>query len=166
MCVCVWERERERERERHPGQTEHEQGRGREREKQNLKQALGSELSAQSPMRGCTSQTARSWPEQKSDALLTEPPRCPSPSYFYFTHLKYFNCVECNCFYSLLNSMEVGDRGAGNSSNRSRQLSRLGTIRTIRPLQGPPIPPIPLCVASHLPLHFPEHCHANCQCSH
>ena len=39
-------RERERERQRH------EQGRGRERQTQNTKQALGSELSAQSPDKG------------------------------------------------------------------------------------------------------------------
>ena len=40
--------------------TECEQGRGREREIQNLKQAPGSEPSAQSPMRGSNSRTARS----------------------------------------------------------------------------------------------------------
>ena len=40
-CLITFERERERERER-----------GREMETQNPKQALGSELSAQSPMRG------------------------------------------------------------------------------------------------------------------
>ena len=41
--LFIFERERERE-------TENEQGRGRERETQNPKQALGSELAAQSPM--------------------------------------------------------------------------------------------------------------------
>ena len=41
-------------------ETEHEQGRVRERETQNLKQAPGSELSAQSPTRGLNSRTARS----------------------------------------------------------------------------------------------------------
>ena len=43
-------------------ETEGEQGRVRERESetQNLKQAPGSELPAQSPMRGSNSQTARS----------------------------------------------------------------------------------------------------------
>ena len=40
----------------------------RERETQNLKQAPGSELSAQSLTRGSNSQTVRSWPEPKSDA--------------------------------------------------------------------------------------------------
>ena len=40
--------------------SEHEQGRGRERETQNPKQAPGSELSAQSLMRGSNSQTMRS----------------------------------------------------------------------------------------------------------
>ena len=45
----------------------------REREMQNPKQAPGSELSAQSPMRGSNSQTARSCPELKSDTQPTEP---------------------------------------------------------------------------------------------
>ena len=57
-------------------------GAEREREAQNLKQAPGSELSAQSPTRGSNSQTARSWPERKSDAQLTEPPRRPSGNQF------------------------------------------------------------------------------------
>uniref|UniRef100_A0ABI7X7S5 Conserved oligomeric Golgi complex subunit 5 N-terminal domain-containing protein n=1 Tax=Felis catus TaxID=9685 RepID=A0ABI7X7S5_FELCA len=42
------------------GETEHEQGRVRERETQNLKQAPGSELSAQSLTRGSNSRTTRS----------------------------------------------------------------------------------------------------------
>ena len=41
-------------------ETEHERGRVRERETQNVKQAPGSELSAQSPTRGLNSWTARS----------------------------------------------------------------------------------------------------------
>ena len=49
----------------------------RERETQNLKQAPGSEPSAQSPTRGSNSQTARWWPELKSDVEPTEPPRRP-----------------------------------------------------------------------------------------
>ena len=48
--------------------TEHKWGRGRERHTQNLKQAPGSELSAQSLMRGSNSWTVRSGPELKSDA--------------------------------------------------------------------------------------------------
>ena len=40
----------------------------RERETQNLKQAPGSERSAQSPTQGSNSHTARSWPEPKSGA--------------------------------------------------------------------------------------------------
>ena len=39
----------------------------RERGRHNLKQAPGSELSAQSPMQGSSPQTLRSWPEPKSD---------------------------------------------------------------------------------------------------
>ena len=53
--VCLFLRERERERE-----TEWEQGRGRERETQNLKQAPGSELSAQSPTWGSNPGAVRS----------------------------------------------------------------------------------------------------------
>ena len=49
----------------------------KERETQNLKLAPGSELSAQSLTRGLNSQTVRSWPEPKSDAQPTEPPKCP-----------------------------------------------------------------------------------------
>ena len=41
-------------------ETEHEWGRVRERETQNLKQAPGSELSAQSPKRDWNSRAARS----------------------------------------------------------------------------------------------------------
>ena len=48
-----------------------------ERETQNLKHTPGSELSAQSLMQGSNPRTARSWPELKSDAQPTEPPRCP-----------------------------------------------------------------------------------------
>ena len=58
-------------------EAEHEWGRVRERETQNLKQAPGSELSAQSPTRGSNSRTTRSWPELKSAAQPTEPPRRP-----------------------------------------------------------------------------------------
>ena len=58
-------------------QRAHERGRVRERGRQNLKQAPDSELSAQSPTRGWNSQTARSWPEPKSVAQPTEPPRHP-----------------------------------------------------------------------------------------
>ena len=50
----------------------------RERETQNLKQAPGSELSAQSPTRGSNPRTVRSWPEPKPDAQPTEPPKRPS----------------------------------------------------------------------------------------
>ena len=50
----------------------------RERETQNLKQAPGSELSAQSPTWGLNPQTATSGPEPKRDAQVTEPPRRPN----------------------------------------------------------------------------------------
>ena len=48
-----------------------------DRETQNLKQAPGSELSAQSPTQGSNSQSARSRPDLKSDTQPTEPPRHP-----------------------------------------------------------------------------------------
>ena len=54
----------------------------RDRETQNLKQASGSELSAQSPTWGSDSRTSRSWPQLKSVTLLTEPPRRPYTDYF------------------------------------------------------------------------------------
>ena len=57
-------------------------GRERERETQNRKQAPGSEPSVQSPARGSNSRAVRSWPEPKSDAQPTEPPRRPSASVF------------------------------------------------------------------------------------
>ena len=65
----------------------------RERETQNVKQAPGSELSAQSPMWGLNSRAVRSWPELKSDAQPTEPPRCP--------HLYHFQ-LETPCSVALV----------------------------------------------------------------
>ena len=53
----------------------------RERETQNLKQASGSELSAQSPTPGSNLWTMRS-PEPKSDTQLSELPRHPLLLYF------------------------------------------------------------------------------------
>ena len=53
----------------------------RERETQNLKQAPGLKLSAQSPVRGLNSKVVRSWPEPKLDTQLTEPPTCPPRSH-------------------------------------------------------------------------------------
>ena len=50
--MFIFERERE-------GETEYKQGRGRERETQNLKQASGSEVSAQSWRRGLNLRAAR-----------------------------------------------------------------------------------------------------------
>ena len=75
--VYFCERQRQRD-----GETECEQGRGRERGRQNLKQAPGLELSAQSLRRGSNACTMRSWPELKLDAQPTEPPWCPSLSIF------------------------------------------------------------------------------------
>ena len=54
----------------------------RERQTQNPKRAPGSERSVQSLTWGSNSQTVRSWPELKSDAQLTEPPRCPGQDWF------------------------------------------------------------------------------------
>ena len=72
MFFCIIEREREGERE-----TEHEQRRGRERERetQNLKQAPGSELSAQSLM----GLKPRNYEIMTLAEVrhVTEPPTCP-----------------------------------------------------------------------------------------
>ena len=57
---------------------EHELGEGqREKKTPNPKQALGSELPAQSPAWGSNPQTVKSRPELKSDAQLTKPPGAP-----------------------------------------------------------------------------------------
>ena len=86
-----WERERDRVRA----------GEGQREREQNPKQAPGSELSVQNPTWGLNPRTARSWPEPKSDAQLTEPPGC---SYFCFVachfgvitiKLLLFPCFEC-----------------------------------------------------------------------
>ena len=53
-------------------------GEGQREETQNLKEAPGSELTAQSLMWGSNSQTVRSGPELKSDAQPTEPLRRPN----------------------------------------------------------------------------------------
>ena len=52
-------------------------GRNREGERENLKQAPGSELSAQNLTWGSSSRTTRSWPEPKLCAQQTEPSRRP-----------------------------------------------------------------------------------------
>ena len=52
----------------------------RERGTEDLKQAPGAELTAESLMWGSNSWTTRSWLEPKSDAQLTEPLRCPTVS--------------------------------------------------------------------------------------
>ena len=59
MFIYFWKRERERQSVSWGGS---------ERETQNTKQAPGSELLAQSLMRGLNSWTMRSWPVLKSDA--------------------------------------------------------------------------------------------------
>ena len=73
-----------------PRETEHERGRVRERETQNPKQAPGSEPSAQSPTRGSNSRTAKLWPEPKSAAQPTEPPRRPQKKMFKYHMLSLF----------------------------------------------------------------------------
>ena len=72
MFIHFWETERDR--------VWAGEGAERERETQNPKQAPGAERLAQSPMRGSNSQTARSWPEPKSDTQPTQPPRHPPPT--------------------------------------------------------------------------------------
>ena len=58
MFIYIWETERQSA-----------SWGGAEREEiQNLKQSLGSELSAQRPMQGLNPRTLRSWPESKLDA--------------------------------------------------------------------------------------------------
>ena len=113
-------------------------GAERERETQNLTQAPGSELSAQSPTWGLNSRTVRSWLELKSDAQPTEPPRCPDIIFkldflettfslvfvFWFDHLRLFVALfklhfmwlliwvgltlPCCCLFSYLSHLFFG----------------------------------------------------------
>ena len=62
MFIHFWERQ-------------HEHGRGRERGGQRIQSGLG--LTAVSPMQGSNSWTVSLWPEVKSNAQPTEPPRHP-----------------------------------------------------------------------------------------
>ena len=57
-----------------------------------LKQAVGSELSAQSPMQGSNPGIVRSWSELNSDAYPTEPPRCLllAPHFYFLSLFIYF----------------------------------------------------------------------------
>ena len=82
MFIYFWDRDRAWTRE---GQ--------RQRETRNPKQAPGSERSAQSLTRSSNPQTARSWPEPKSDAQPSEPPRRPRT--FLFLMFIYFWEGEC-----------------------------------------------------------------------
>ena len=68
MFIYFWERDRDRE----------WVGEGREGKTQNSKQAPGSELSAQSPMRSSNPWILRSWPELKPHRLSQPgvPPHC------------------------------------------------------------------------------------------
>ena len=84
MFIYFWKKERERERER----AWVEEGQ-RDRERQNLRQAPGFELLAQSLTWCSNSQTLKSWPELKLDTQLTEPPRCPYSFIFKISILKY-----------------------------------------------------------------------------
>ena len=87
----------------------------REKETQNLKQDPGSEVSAQSPTRGSNSQAVRSWPEPKSDAQLTEPPRCPRIyifAYVFFhtlclSFIYAFVCINFQCILNITNFMII-----------------------------------------------------------
>ena len=75
FSVCSFLRERERE-------TEDKQGES-ERGRQNLKQAPGSELSAQSPDAGLELADPEIINPGKVRSL-TEPPRSPPPHFFFF----------------------------------------------------------------------------------
>ena len=89
LNAYFWDRERE---------TEYKQGRGRERGRHRTwKQAPGSELAAQRPTWGSIPRAARSWPEPKSDAQLTEPPRCPQNIFFRWCFDFLFKCDKQEC---------------------------------------------------------------------
>ena len=85
-------------REKERGEPQHKQGTGRDRDTQNLKQALGSKLSAQSLMRSSNTWTV---PELKSDAYpytyFIHPPTHLSPSNHQFV-LQVRNLVFLSLF--------------------------------------------------------------------
>ena len=77
MFIYFWDRERQIM-----------SGGGAERETQNLMQAPGSKLSAQSPTWGWNSRTVRSWPELKSDTLTDWAIQVPPNFLFNRCHLE------------------------------------------------------------------------------
>ena len=106
------------------GETEHEQGRVRERETQNLKQAPGSEPSAQSPPRGSNSRTARSWPELKSDAEPTKPPRHPSSLLIHFSFSqtpRFFSPHQLRVMKSQIQTLNLAIGLVAKNSQENRQ---------------------------------------------
>ena len=75
----------------------------RERETQNLKQAPGSEVSAQSPTRVLNSQAMRSWHKLKWDSQPTEPLRHPT---FSRLLMKQLNCSPAS-LYQLTSTITI-----------------------------------------------------------
>ena len=124
-------------------QRQHEPGRGRGRGRHNLKQASGSELSAQSPMWGSNPQTARSWREPKSAALLMDWVTQPTLDYFFkclFTYLQ----REC---VSRGGAKREGERKSQAGSMLSAQSPTWGLIsRTMR--SWPELKPGVICLTS------------------
>ena len=76
VYLFLRQRDRDRERQKQRDRAWVREGQ-RGRETQNTKQALGSKLSAQSPMWVWNSQTVRSWPEPKWDASQLSHPGAP-----------------------------------------------------------------------------------------
>ena len=86
--IYFWDRER---------QSMNGGGPEREREAQNLKQAPGSELSAQSAMQGWNSQSARSWPERSRMLNRLRYPRAPENTFWYAIRLCKHRRDSRNC---------------------------------------------------------------------
>ena len=86
MFIYFWETERDR-----VGMGEGQ----RVRETQNLKQAAGFELPAQSLTRGPNPQTVKSWPQQQADTRPTEPTRRPKLVLYSFNMDKLVHAHAC-----------------------------------------------------------------------
>ena len=120
MFIYFWERERE---QAWAGEGQ------REKETQNPKQAPGSELSAQSPMRGLNSWTIRSWPELKS--MLNQLSHVGAPNVFLFKFI-----FERDRLYSLYRDRVQAGEGEVERETQNLKLAPGSKLSAQSPTRG------------------------------